>query len=182
MNNTKKLAYCALLIAAAVILNFVQVNGLWVYGGSITACSMLPIIIAGYKFGPKWGLTTGFAFSLIQLLTGLNGLKGISMATFIGAIFLDYILAFTVLGLSGVFRNKIKSHAYAIVAGSALVISLRFIFHFISGIILWGTFAPEGMIAPLYSLLYNGSYMLPELIITCIAAFILASASKQIVE
>lgn len=67
---------------------------------------MLPIMFYGYRCGPKWGLAAGFVFSVLQLLFGLDDLKGISALMVVGSILLDYLLAFTVLGLAGMFREK----------------------------------------------------------------------------
>ena len=103
--------------------------------------------------------------------------------------FLDYIAAFTVLGFGGIFKGKIKNDTTAVTLGGALAVFLRFIAHFLSGWILWGGYAEwfftEQMnnsfgqnilanhsgqgLAVIYSAVYNGSYMLPELAITVVA-------------
>lgn len=94
-----------IMVALGTVLSFIKPFDL-PYGGSITLCSMLPIMFYGYRCGPKWGLAAGFVFSVLQLLFGLDDLKGISALMVVGSILLDYLLAFTVLGLAGMFREK----------------------------------------------------------------------------
>ena len=105
--NVENLVLAGVLVALGTALSFVKVFDL-PYGGSITLCSMLPVMLFSFRSGIKWGLGAGFTFSVLQLLFGLDALKGISGATVAGSIFLDYLLAFTVLGLAGIFRGKIK--------------------------------------------------------------------------
>ena len=127
-NKTRKLTETALLIAMATVLSLIQFPGPWVNGGSITLCSMLPICIIGYRYGVRWGILGGFVHGLLQLLLGVNGLKGISLETLVLSVILDYLLAFAVLGFSGLFRNKIKNGSLAFAAGSTVGIVLRFVF------------------------------------------------------
>lgn len=174
-NKTRKLTETALLIAMATVLSLIQFPGPWVNGGSITLCSMLPICIIGYRYGVRWGILGGFVHGLLQLLLGVNALKGISLETLVLSVILDYLLAFAVLGLSGLFRNTIKNPSVAFMAGSAIGIFLRFVCHFISGAFVWDTIlADTGLnwAGILYSLSYNGSYMGPELVITLAAGVI----------
>lgn len=179
-NKTRKLTETALLIAMATVLSLIQFPGPWVNGGSITLCSMLPICIIGYRYGVRWGILGGFVHGLLQLLLGVNGLKGISLETLVLSVILDYLLAFAVLGFSGLFRNKIKNASLAFAAGSTVGIVLRFVCHFISGAFVWDTIlADTGLnwAGILYSLSYNGSYMGPELIITLAAGVFSAGCS-----
>lgn len=181
--KTKTLVLGGLIVALATVLSFIKVYEL-PYGGSITLVSMLPIMLYGFLCGPKWGLLAGFTHGVLQLLFGLNALKGVSGWTVFGSILLDYLLAFAVLGLAGMFRGKLQNRALSFTLGALVTGLLRFVCSFLSGVILWGeyadkTFAPvlENMdgtpLVLLYSLLYNGSYMIPEIILTCIAAFLL---------
>lgn len=180
--NVENLVLAGVLIALGTALSFVKVFDL-PYGGSITLCSMLPVMLFAYRAGTKWGLGAGFTFSVLQLLFGLDALKGVSGATVVGSIFLDYLLAFTVLGLAGLFRGKIKNDPAAFTLGCFVAGMLRYVCSFLSGWILWGEYADvnfspilKGMsgqqLACFYSLVYNGSYMIPEILVTCVAAFI----------
>ncbi len=181
VTRTRKLVECALMLAVSAVLSLPFLSfQFWPNGGSITICSMLPIILISYRHGIKWGLATGFANALLQLILGINGLRGIDMGTLIAAIFLDYILAYTILGLGGMFKGKLKKQSLELICGSAVVVFGRFICHFVSGVLLWGAWAPEGMGAVVYSLGYNGSYMGPELIITCIGAGVIGSLLTNI--
>ena len=172
ISKVQKLTESAILLAAATALSFVQFPGPWVNGGSITLCSMLPVCIIGYRYGVKWGVLSGVVYGILQLFVGMNVLRGVSLATVLLSVVFDYLLAFGVLGLSGMFRNRIKNPSVAFVAGASVGIFLRFVCHFISGVFVWDTILAEtglNWAGILHSLSYNGSYMGPELVITCIA-------------
>lgn len=180
--NVEDLVLAGVMVALGTALSFVKVFDL-PYGGSITLCSMLPVMLFAYRSGTKWGLGAGFTFSVLELLFGLDALKGVSGATVVGSIFLDYLLAFTVLGLAGIFRGKIKNDPAAFTLGCFVAGMLRYVCSFLSGWILWGEYADvnfspmlAGMsgqqLACCYSLVYNGSYMIPEIIVTCVVGFL----------
>lgn len=189
--KTKNLVLGGVLVALGTVLSFIKVFEL-PQGGSITLCSMLPVMLFAYLCGTKWGLAAGFTHSVLQLLFGLNALKGITAEAVVGSILLDYILAFTVLGLAGILKNKIKHDGLSFTLGCLIAGLLRYLCSFLSGWILWGEYADAnfspmlaGMngntLACFYSLAYNGSYMLPEIVITCIAAFLIVqTAGKQL--
>jgi len=81
-------------------------------------------------------------------------------------ILFDYVLAFTVLGAAAFFGKGIKNRAASGAVGAAVAVFLRFICSFLSGILIWESYAPENVPVWYYSLTYNGGYMLPELVIT----------------
>ena len=129
--KTKRLVESALMIALSTILSFIILFRL-PFGGSITACCMLPVILVSYRYGVKWGFATAFAFSLIQGIQGIaegtfsaaalgveNGVfnggffSGSPLLAAFGIFLLDYIIAFTVLGIGGIFRDKIKNKPLA---------------------------------------------------------------------
>ena len=102
------------MLAFAVVLSILKLVDL-PYGGSITICSMLPIALIAYRYGTRWGLLTAFAFSLIQMLDGVKNLQyATSFGALVAIMLLDYILAFLVLGLCGIFRGKIRSQSGAL--------------------------------------------------------------------
>ena len=203
-NNTKVLVECALLIAIATVLNvvcsFIPFLNL-PFGGGFTVCSMLPIVLAAYRNGTKWGLLTGFVYAVVQMLLGFKTVSAFFMPgsdsymvlwKAICVCLIDYIIAYTVLGLGGIFRNKIKNPSVSLCVGSIFAPSLRYIAHIISGFIFFGTwadwfFSQDGFtlgakilekfsgqgLAFLYSVIYNGLYMIPEIIITAIVALII---------
>lgn len=179
--NAKVLAECGVLIALATVLSLVKVFKL-PWGGSITLLSMLPIVLIAIRHGVKTGVFAAFIFALIQLLFGItmDGLLGwgLTAGMLIACILLDYVIAFTVIGLAGVWRTKGVGGA---IGGTAFAIFLRFVSHVLSGVYvfasagkLWEGFATDN--TWLYSILYNGAYMLPELIFTVIGAAILYKA------
>ena len=172
-NNTRILVECALMVALATILSKIEIP-LWIQGGSVTLCSMLPIIAVSYRSGTKWGLLTALVFSFIQMMLGFqNVLYCKTLLTQAACILLDYILAYTALGLAMAIGSVLKPAIRSLVFGSAAVIFIRFICSFVSGILIWGEYAPAGTPVWLYSLTYNGGYMLPELILTVGAVILL---------
>lgn len=173
INKTRRLTESAVMIALATVLSMVQVYSL-PNGGSITACSMVPLVLIAMRYDLKWSLFVGFVHSVLQLFLGLGAVRGLTLGTTVAVVLLDYTFAFTVLGLSGVFKNRIKNQAIAAAAGGALGCLLRFACHFLSGWLIWAVlWPPEGMLPAVYSLTYNGSYMLPEAIITAVVSALL---------
>lgn len=166
------LAECAIMVALAFVLDFIPLPK-WPNGGSLSVVS-LPIIYISYRRGAKWGLVTGFVYSVLQLLTGWYAPPaGTAIAVF-GCILLDYVLAFTVLGTAALFVPMFKNHrlvGYGV--GAAVVNLLRLVCSFLSGVLLWGEYAPEGQPVWLYSLVYNGGYMIPNAIVAAVALVLL---------
>ena len=172
--KTKILVEGAIMIALATVLCYIRIIKL-PWGGSVTLLSMLPIIIFSIKHGVKQGMFASFVFSLIQLGQGMmDGLFswGLTPAMLIACILLDYVGAYSVIGVAGVFRSKgIKGW----LGGTILAVFLRYIVHFLSGVVIWHSIGAiwEGFSTDneiVYSLVYNGAYMLPEMIFTVIGA------------
>jgi thiamine transporter len=207
MEKTRRLTVSAMMIAIATVL--AVICGLipflnLPFGGGFTIASMLPIVIVSYMYGIRWGLFSSGVYAVIQILMDLMlGVGGSTvMALFLpnsddfmgyGAaiwiLLLDYLIAYTVLGFGGVFRNRVKNKTAALVLGAVVALSLRYLVHIVSGYIFYGAwaewfFSQEGFglggmilqhvsgnaLALLYSVVYNGLYMLPEIVITAIAA------------
>ena len=175
-NRIRMLCECALMLALAVVLSYVKLFQL-PFDGSITLLSMLPICLVSIKYGLGWGMGTAFCYSWFQVLQGGVFAWGLTPIMLIASLVLDYVLAFSVLGLAGVFRKK---GVVGAVSGVALVCALRFFVHFASGVILWANleqfvaFGKEWVGRPvLYSICYNGIYMLPETVFTVVAALVL---------
>lgn len=180
--KTKLLAEGAAMVALATVLSFIRVFKL-PWGGSITLLSMLPIVLFSIRRGVKMGLVVSFVYALVQfgqgIMDGLFG-WGLTAGMLIACIVLDYLAAFTVLGLAGLWRKKGLS---GWLAGILLAVGLRFICHFLSGVVIWGSFGElwSGFSTDntwLYSFLYNGCYMLPEMIFTMIGAVALLKAPQ----
>ncbi len=174
--NLLRLVESALLLAVATVLSMVPILSL-PYGGSITACSALPILLVAYRHGTPWGLFTGFAYSLLQLLLGLNNLSYFTTPlSVVAVIVLDYLLAFTVLGLGGLFRKAVPSQSCALLLGGLFTGCLRYVLHVISGCTVWAGLSVPTEAALLYSLAYNATYMLPEVLVTLLGVWYLSRA------
>jgi len=179
------------------------------FGGSVTLASMLPIVLVGYMFGVKWGLGSALVFAVIQMLLGWGTvtaffMPGDSQMVWYNAVLvclIDYILAYTVLGFSGIFTKKIKKPAAALCIGSIFALTLRYICHILSGAIFFGTWAEwfftdvmPGMgewvlssfsgfgLAAVYSVVYNGLYMIPEIVLTAVLAAIVPKVMGKYVR
>ncbi len=171
---TKKLTTTGIMLALGIILSIIRLFDA-PYGGSVTLGSMLPVLILSVLYGTKWGVLSGITFSLLTMLLG--GLPAPPVQTpfmYFLVVFLDYVLAFGFLGLAGGIHRMLSPKRIAFPLAAGIAVFLRFICHFLSGILIWGPYAPEGMEVALYSFLYNGSYMLFELIITVILAAVLS--------
>ena len=172
--KTKKITVSALMIALAQILSILAVFQA-PNGGDITLGGAVPIIVVSLMYSTKWGIFTALVSTLVNmLLKGVITTLPTDLGTYFLMILLDYVLAFGVIGLAGFFYRRMGKGRTAIVISSAIVIFLRFLCHFASGILLWGSYAPEGQPVWLYSIIYNGGYMLPEIIITVIIMSILS--------
>ncbi len=198
--RTEALTVGAIMIAFAVTISAICAAIPFLnlpFGGGFTIASMLPIILVAYMYGTKWGILTAFVYSIMQMLLGFNTvsaffLPGDSQMVWWRAVIvclIDYVLAYTVLGFGGIFRKRFETKK-AIVWGSVFAISLRYIAHTVSGAIFFGTwaewfFTQDGFpswgqkiletfsgtsLATVYSIIYNGTYMIPEIIITAVVA------------
>lgn len=169
--NVLRLVEGALLLAVATVLSMVKLIDL-PYGGSVTACSALPILLIGYRHGTRFGLFSGAVYALIQLLLGLNTLSYCpTPLAVVAVIVLDYALAFVVLGLGGVYRRDGRSQAQSLVAAALLVCALRYACHVVSGCTVWAGLSIPTEAALVYSLAYNATYMLPETLVTALGAW-----------
>ena len=175
MKNVKisqKLTESALMLALTTILSIFAIAKL-PYGGEITFASMLPMIIIAYRYGFAWGVMTGVTYGIIQMLLGLNNLSYATSAIAVVAIIvLDYLMAFSVVSAAAMFR-RMQSQRAALTAAALTVCALRYLCHVISGCTVWAGLSIPTADALIYSMIYNATYMLPEMIITCVAAVFL---------
>ena len=174
LTKTRTMVECALMIALATILAYIPLIEL-PQGGSITLCSMLPIMLVGWRHGLKWGLFTGFVHGIIQMMLGFkNVMYCTTIGTMILCVLLDYLLAFSLLGAVSLISKPLKNSSVGIGLSAVAAGLYRYLCSFLSGILIWGGYAPEGTPVWIYSLTYNGSYMVPEIIITAVAAVLVA--------
>lgn len=179
-SKTRTLVECALMIALGTVLANIKIYEL-PNGGSVTLFSMLPFILISFRHGVKWGLFTGFVNSLLQMLLGFWAPPTPGLLPLVGMILLDYVLAFTLLGLAGAIANPFHNRMLGVAVGSAAVCAIRFVCSFLSGVLIWGNLS-DGLPAWIYSLTYNGSYMLPETILTTIAAVLICKAAPRLFD
>ena len=169
-----RLVESGLMLSIATVLSLVKVLDL-PYGGSITAFSALPILLVAYRHGVWQGLLTAFAHALIQLMLDGSALSYATSATAaVAIVVLDYLLAFTVLGLGGIFRRKCDSQGVALVLGALLTGVLRYTLHTIAGCTVWAGLSIPDSAALVYSLAYNATYMIPETLVTALGAWYLS--------
>ena len=177
---TLMLVESALMIAIATVCSLVKID--LPLGGGVTIVSMLPLVIISHRYGAPWGLLTAFVYSIGQMLLGLDNVAyADSFLMGAGIVMLDYILPYTVIGLSGIFGKKRSSVAI----GIAVTFTLRFLCHLTAGAWIWGVWMPEQfmglpMTNPwIYSARYNGWYMAVELIATEIVAMLIYGPLKK---
>ena len=179
-NNVKKLTVSALFIALSTVLSELIPSFSLPFGGSVTLFSMVPVCLIGIMFGVKWGILSNLIYGGIQLIFGAGNL---AYATWWGAavaiILFDYIIAYGVLGFTGIFKKIVKNTALAGVLGALFVCVLRYACHFITGVTVWREIA-DLWGAVWYSITYNATYMIPEMIITPLGVFFLLGSTAVV--
>ena len=170
-NKLRALVESSLLISVGFVLSYVTIIKL-PQGGSVTPLSMLPLLMIGLRHGCKWGIGGGFVYACLQMLQQFWPPPTGTVPAYIAVIMLDYIFAFSVLGLSGLFRGRRFGLLYAV----PLCLTLRFVAHFLSGVIIWNIYAGD-LPVWLYSLTYNGSYMGVELAMTMAVSLVLCKTA-----
>lgn len=176
MKNKKVLTLVesAILLGLAIVLSLVPMMKM-PQGGSVTMLSMLPIVLVSIKHGLKWGFSVSFLYASYKFATGIGEVMtwGMTPQAVVGSSALDYFVPFTLLGLAGLYR---KNGITGWCTGIFMVISIRFVCHFLSGLIIFGQWAPEGTTPFVHSIAYNSAYMMPELVFTMIGAVTLFKA------
>ena len=204
--KTKKLTESAMLLSIAIVLELLSKMFIpeMPFGGQVTLVSMLPVVLISYRHGVKWGLVSGLCYAMLEMAIGAKTVAAAFQPGYFGdgtmivnaliMCVLDYLVAFTVLGLGGMFRNTVKAPGMALSLGAIVALGARYIAHIASGYILfsgwaewfftqegfpaWGAGLVESLSAEMlgfvYSLVYNGMYMVPEIILTAIVAVFLA--------
>ena len=184
MKQTQILTRGAVLIALAAVLSVFAVFHL-PNGGSVTIGSLVPIILFSLCYPTRWALLVSVTYGLLQMMLGFYAPPTEDVLSFVIVVLFDYLVAFGVLGFAGgIYRRFSLNKAAGILISTTVVCVLRFLCHFFTGILIWDVYAPEGQSVLLYSLLYNGSYMLFETIITVailgfLSAFLLKPAFQK---
>ncbi|MGE5485451.1 MAG: energy-coupled thiamine transporter ThiT [Ignavibacteriales bacterium] len=156
---TRVLVEAGILIALATALSMVKVYQA-PQGGSVTAGSMIPVIIIALRWGPRVGVLSGVAYGLLQCIIEPYIVHPVQAV-------LDYPVAFGLLGLAGFFDRMPA-------AGVAAGICGRFAAHVLSGLVFFASSTPEGSTPLVYSLIYNGSYLVPEVVLSALVVHFLS--------
>ena len=181
--KTRIMVESAVLIAASVILSFIKIYEAPL-GGSVTLFSMVPLMIISIRHGLGWGMGSAFIFSVFKLWMGAGNfayvptLKGI-----IVVVLLDYIVAYTSIGIAGAFRkcrftkNEKSNATVTTFCGVLIACVVRFASHFVNGAVVWYEITKNlewneyvqtvGMWV--YSFVYNITYLGPETVMTLVA-------------
>ena len=160
--------------ALAFTLDYVQgiiTGGLFPNGGSI-GIAMLPILFISYRRGLIAGLVSGLLVSVLQMIPGISTVPG-NLFVVISQVMLDYIVAYPLVGIAGAFAKGFKSSDKTgkkityLITGTVLGGSLKLLAHYLAGVIFWADYCPNWLPGGAFinSFLYNGAYMIPNIII-----------------
>ena len=213
-SKTRKLTESAMLLAVAIVLELVAKMFIpeMPFGGQVTLVSMLQVVLISYRHGMKWGFVASFTYALLEMALGAKTVSaaflpgyfgdGVMVVNALVMCLLDYVLAFTVLGLGGIFRDKIENKGTALACGSLVALGARYLCHIGSGYILfrgyaewyftqegfpaWGaklveTLSPT-VLGIVYSVVYNGIFMIPEMIFTFVVALAISKVPKIVTK
>lgn len=164
--TTRMIVEGGILVGLALVLSMFKVFQM-PNGGSITLGSMVPILFFAMRWGLLPGLISGVAYGLLQFI-----IEPISFSLL--SILLDYVFAFGALGLAGAFNRNGKITYMNSVIGAVVAVLTRYIFHVLSGVFVWYSYAPAGSNLWAYSITYNATYLLPEFGITVILVALLS--------
>lgn len=170
--TTKQLVFCAMAIALAFVTSYVKLFRL-PWGGSVTLCSMLFIVLIANWYGVRTGITVGLAYGILQFLQEPYMLSFFQLCC-------DYFLAFAALGIAGLFAKK----RHGLVKGYLAAVFARGAFHALGGYLYWMSYMPENFpksLTAVYPILYNYSFLLAEAAITVIIISIPA-VSKALIQ
>lgn len=181
--NLITLTECAVMLALSFALSYAKLFEMPM-GGSVTIASMLPVMLISIKYGVGVGIPTAFAYSLTQLLQAFASANVFpyceTPGTLTVCILFDYILPFTLLGTAGIFKSikLTKRPEINVYIGITSAVLLRFICHFVTGVAIWGQWAPDGMGKYVYSFLYNGGFLSADFAICIICAVLMFRKSE----
>ncbi|MBE6671581.1 MAG: energy-coupled thiamine transporter ThiT [Ruminococcaceae bacterium] len=181
--KTRVMVECSILIAATIILSFIKIYEAPL-GGSVTLFSMVPLMIISIRHGLGWGLGSAFVYSVFKLWLGAGNFAYVPTVTgIIVVILLDYIVAYTAIGLAGAFRklkftkNEKTNETITVFCGVLFACVVRFMSHFINGAVVWYEITKNGdwneyvhtVGMWIYSFVYNITYIGPETVMTIVA-------------
>ncbi len=191
----KKFSVTVILMSLGTFLSLIKIP--LPFGGSITAVSMLPVILISYYYGISWGFFSSLIYAFVQMLLGVStisryvlpGRSVQNLLLIVAMCVFDYLFAYLSLSFGGLFRRN-RSMKKALVYGTLVSLFLKYLFHVISGMILCSSwinvvndyvfmwikkYFPGCLFSIIYSIIFNGMYMIPEILIT---VFFAVSISK----
>ena len=136
-NKTKRLTESAMLLAVAIVLELISkmIIPEMPFGGQVTLVSMLPVVLISYRHGVKWGLVSGVTYAFLEMALGAKTVAAAFQPGYFGdgvmilnafiMCLLDYLVAFTGLGLGGCFRKKIANNGVGLMCGSLVALGAR---------------------------------------------------------
>lgn len=151
--TTRTLLVAALMLALMFLLYQLRIYH-FPQGGAVTPGAMVPLLLLSYRYGPGVGALAGFLYGLLHMMQDPFILHPIQ-------VLFDYPLPFVAIGLAGALPNHL-------VVSTALAFLGKFLCHFVSGLVFFSSYAPEGMSPVIYSLTVNASLMIPECLICCL--------------
>ncbi len=173
MTKTAILVEAALMVALAFVLSMLKLFTMPM-GGTVTPFSILPLLLFSFRHGGKWGMAVALGYSFLQAMQGLGDIMLVptlwGMAL---CVLLDYVFPYVFMGLAGPLAHKFTSFKVGVVVSVLATGLVRLASSFLSGIILWGAYAPEGTPVWLYSLLYNASWSMPDTALALVAFLVL---------
>lgn len=156
--TTKILVSSSMLIALTFVLSFIKIYAM-PQGGSVTLVAMLPLLLIAFAYGPAVGMLAGFVYGLLHFMISPYIVHPVQ-------VLFDYPLPYLAMGIAGYFQQ------YRI-AGATAAMFTAFLCHVISGVVFFGSYAPAGMNPLYYSIIYNGSTLLPNLGLILLAIAVL---------
>jgi len=156
--TTGMLINVALMLALTIVLHQLRLFHM-PQGGSITLGAMVPLLFLTYRYGAGIGCLAGFLYGMINLMQDAFIVHPLQ-------VLFDYPLPYMALAIAAAVPGRLY-------AGAALAFSARFLCHYISGVVFFGSYAPPDMSPYLYSLVFNATYLVPEAIICLVILRIL---------
>ena len=161
--DTRVLTEAALAVALSFVLGFIVLFKM-PFGGSVSL-EMIPLILLALRQGWRVGVVAGAAYGLLDLVIDPYVVHPLQLL-------LDYPLAFGALGFAGLFKPTV----WGAILGATVAVLARFVCHFLSGVIYFSSYAPEGWNPYLYSAAYNAAYLAPSLGIAIVVTVVLLKA------
>ena len=148
--TTSMLINVALMLALTIVLHQLSIFHM-PQGGSVTLGAMVPLLFLTYRYGAGIGCLAGFVYGMINLMQDAFIVHPLQ-------VLFDYPLPYMALAIAAAVPGRIY-------LGAVLAFAARFLCHYISGVVFFGSYAPPDTSPYLYSLVFNATYLVPEAVI-----------------